>query len=164
MKIYLMSLKLDIEFIISLDEDVPYSGEDYNIIATIFSFSFIDKRTETNEEDDIILSIIQSVSIDIANLQKERLKQFLNQANLPFTTNTSENLFYINKASNVTISDIERNFDIVQSITSSRAINVRPGMLGTLRMEHGFEVEVPENLPTLGIIDTGVNAIGSFNC
>ena len=157
------SFKSDIEFIISLDEDVPYSGEDYNIIATIFSFSFIDKRIETNEEDHLILSIIQSVSIDIANLQKERLKQFLNEANLPFTTNTNENLFYINQASNTTIVDIERNFDIVQSITCSRAINVRPGMLGTLRMEHGFGVEVPENLPTIGIIDTGVNTIEPFN-
>lgn len=155
--------KSDIEFIISLDEDVPYSGEDYNIIATIFSFRFIDKRIETNEEQDIILSIIQSVSIDSANLQKDRLKQFLNEANVSFTTNTGENLFYINKASNVNIINIERNFDIVQSITSSRAINVRPGMLGTLRMDHGFNVEVPENLPTVGIIDTGVNAIEPFN-
>ena len=38
-------------------------------------FSFIDKRTKTDEEDAIILSTIQSASIEIANLQKERLKR-----------------------------------------------------------------------------------------
>lgn len=155
--------KADIEFIISLDEDVPYSGEDFNIIATIYKFRFIDKRIETNDEEAIILSTIQSTSIEIANLQKERLKQFLNETNVSFSTNNNENLFYLNQASKDIVISIEQNFDIIQSITSSRAINVRPGMLGTLRMEYGFEVIVPDNLTTVGIIDTGVNAIEPFN-
>ncbi|MBL4905789.1 MAG: S8 family peptidase [Flavobacteriaceae bacterium] len=155
--------KADIEFIISLDEDVPYSGEDHNLIATIYKFHFIDKRAKTSEEESIILSIIQSASIEIANLQKERLKQFLGEANLSFSTNNNEDLFYLNQASNDIVITIEQNFDIIQSITSSRALNIRPGMLGTLRMEYGFEVEVPENLSTVGIIDTGVNTIEPFN-
>jgi len=157
------AFKSDIEFIISLDEDVPYSGEDHNLIATIYKFSFIDKRTNTNEEDAIILSTIQSASIEIANIQKERLKQFLSEVNLSFSTNKNEDLFYLNHASNEIVISIERNFDIIQSITSSRALNIRPGMLGTLRMEYGFEVEVPDNLSTVGIIDTGVNAIAPFD-
>lgn len=157
------SFKADIEFIISLDEDVPYSGEDYNLIATIYKFRFINKRNKTNEEEAIILSTIQSASIEIANLQKERLKQFLSEANLLFSTNKNEDLFYLIHASNDILISIEQNFDIIQSITSSRAINVRPGLLGTLRMEYGFEVEVPEKLTTVGIIDTGVNAIEPFN-
>lgn len=155
--------KSDIEFIISQDEDVPYSGEHYNIIATIYKFRFIDKRTETNDEEAIILSTIQSTSIEIYNLQKERLKQFLGEANLSFSTNNNEDLFYLNYVSSDIVIRIEQNFDIVQSITSSRALNVRPGMLGTLRMEYGFKVEVPENLATVGIIDTGINVIEPFN-
>ncbi|GAA3510861.1 hypothetical protein GCM10022393_25620 [Aquimarina addita] len=157
------AFKADIEFIISLDEDVPYSGEDYNIVATIYKFSFIDKRAKTDKEEGIILSIIQSASIEIANLQKERLKQFLKDADLSFSTNNNEDLFYLNHASNEIVINIEQNFDIIQSITSSRALNVRPGMLGTLRMEYGFEVRIPENLSTVGIIDTGVNKIDPFN-
>lgn len=155
--------KADIEFIISLDEDVPYSGKDHNLIATIYKFSFIDKRAKTSEEEFIILSTIQSASIEIANIQKERLKQFLGEANLSFSTNNNEDLFYLNQADNDIVISIEQNFDIIQSITSSRALNIRPGILGTLRMEYGFEVEVPENLSTVGIIDTGVNAIEPFN-
>ncbi len=157
------AFKTDLEFIISLDEDVPYSGEDFNIIATIYKLRFINKRTKTNKEENIILSIIQSVSIEIASLQKERLKQFLRDADLSFTTNNNEDLFYLNHASNEIVNIIEQNFDIIQSITSSRALNVRPGMLGTLRMEYGFEVTVPENLATVGIIDTGINTIAPFN-
>lgn len=155
--------KADIEFIISLDEDVPYSGEDHNLIATIYKFRFIDKRAKTHEEEAIILSTIQSASIEIANLQKERLKQFLSESDLSFSTNNNEDLFYLKHASNDIVNSIEQNFDIIQSITSSRALNIRPGMLGTLRMEYGFEVEVPENLSTVGIIDTGINAIEPFN-
>tara|TARA_R100000935_G_scaffold21946_1_gene40703 strand:+ start:45337 stop:47754 length:2418 start_codon:yes stop_codon:yes gene_type:complete len=155
--------KADLEFIISLVEDIPYSGEDYNLIATIYKFRFIDKRAKTNEEEAIILSAIQSASIEIANLQRDRLKQFLVEANLSFSTNNNEDLYYLKHASNDIIIKIEQNFDIIQSITSSRALNVRPGMLGTLRMEYGFDVVVPENLSTVGIIDTGINAIEPFN-
>lgn len=155
--------KDDIEIIIFRDEDVPYLGEDYNLIATIYKFRFIDERVKTNEDEAIILSAFQSASIEIASLQKERLKQFLTESSLSFSTNDNEDLFYLSQASNDIIISIARNFDIIQSITSSRAFNVRPGMLGTLRMEHGFEVEIPLNLPTVGIIDTGVNAIGPFD-
>ena len=154
--------KSDIEYIISLDEDVTYSGEDHNLIATVYKFRFIDKRADTYEEEAIILSTIQSVSVEIANLQKKRLKQYLNENNLSFSVNNNEDLFYINRLSSDNIINIEQNFDIVQSISSSRALNVRPEMLGTLRMEYGFEVEIPENLTTIGIIDTGINAIDPF--
>lgn len=157
------AFKADLEFIIRLDEDVPYSGEDHNLIATIYKFRFIDKRAKTNEDEAIILSTIQSASIEIANLQKEKLKQYLNEADLSFSTNNNEDLFYLNHASNEIVNNIEQNFDIIQSITSSRALNVRPGILGTLRMEYGFEVTVPENLSTVGIIDTGINTIAPFN-
>ena len=155
--------KADIRFIISHNQDVPYSGEDYNLIATVYKFRFIDKRIKTNERESIILSTIQSASIDIANHQKERLKEFLVEANLSFSFNNGEDLFFLDQATNETINDIEQNFDIVKSITSSRALNVRPGMLGTLRMGHGFAVEVPEDLATVGIIDTGVNLIQPFD-
>lgn len=157
------AFKSDIEFIISQVEDVAYSNEDFNIIATIYKFRFIDKRSNTIEEEAIILSFIQSVSIEIANLQKVRLKQFLGEVNLSFSSNRNEDLFYIKNVSNDILLSIDQNFDIIQSITSTRAINVRPGMLGTLRMNYGFDVLIPENLTTVGIIDTGINTIEPFD-
>lgn len=157
------TFKSDIEFIISQVVDVPYTGENYNIIATIYKFRFIDKRVKTEENGSIILSAIQSASVDTANLQKQRLRQFLRESDLSFSNNENEDIYYINQISNDNIIKIEQNFDIIQSITSSRALNVRPGMLGILRMGYGFDVELAENLPTVGIIDTGVNKIDPFN-
>lgn len=155
------NFKSDIEFIVSLDEDVPYSGQEYNLVATIYRFRFINQRANTNDES-IVLSMIQSVSSELANLQKSRLKEFLAEANLNFSSNENEDIFYVENVSEDNINNIERNFDIVQSISSSRALNVRPGMFGTLRMDYGFEVEVPEKLPLVGVIDTGVDSIEPY--
>ncbi|QXP58906.1 S8 family peptidase [Olleya sp. HaHaR_3_96] len=161
-KVLFEKFKIDIEYIISFEEDVPYSGEDHNLIASIYNFRFIDKRAITGSEDNIILSTIQSVSIETANLQKGKLILYLEDNNLQFSTNENEDLFYLERVNKDVITIIEQNFDIVQSITSSRAFNVRPGMFGTLRTEHGFKVDVPSNLPTVGIIDTGINTIEPF--
>ena len=68
---------------------------------------------------------------------------------------------YLQEANNKTIVFIEQNFDIIQSITSSRAINVRPGMLGTLRMEYGFEVDMI-NLKKINQ-DTGIVEFSTGN-
>lgn len=157
------AFKADIEFIISQVKDVPYSGQEHNLIPLVYRFRFINTRANTYEEEGLILSTIQSESNKIASIQKERLKQFLDEENMSFSTDSDENLFYLSTVSKAILVSIERNFDIVGSITSSRALNVRPGMLGTLRMEYGFEVVIPENLSTIGIIDTGVNPIQPFN-
>jgi len=157
------NFKSDIEYIISFEnEDVPYSGEKHNLIALIYKFKFIDKRRKTNETSDIIVSTIQS-SQEVAFIQLDILKSFLidNEINHSFVE--SDELIYLKECSSEIIDTIESNFDIVQGITSSRALNVRPGMFGSLRIDHGFEVEVSDNLPFVGIIDTGVNLIAPFN-
>lgn len=154
--------KEHIEFLIDQTDDVPYSGEEYNLIANIYEFKFIDKRVRTTDEANLIISTINSASTDIANLQKEKLEEFLSEREIDYSVSKDESLIYIAKTTSQTIEKIEENFDIVQSVTSSRAINVRPGMFGSLRMEYGFEVEIPDDLPIVGIIDTGVNQIDPF--
>ncbi|WP_010182985.1 S8 family peptidase [Aquimarina agarilytica] len=153
--------KQHIELIISYKEAIAYSGQEYNLIANIMKFNFIDKRTFTYQEDNIILSII-NVSNSIAKLQKEALITYLNDNEINYSVNHNEDIFYLDKISSDDIKIIERNFDIVKIITSSRANTVRPGKLGNLRMEYGFEVNIPDNLPIVGVIDTGVNIIRPF--
>jgi hypothetical protein len=36
-------------------------------------------------------------------------------------------------------------------------------MFGSMRIEHGFQVEIPDDLPIVGVIDTGVSPIQPFN-
>jgi len=153
--------KQHIELIISHEEALAYSGEDYNLIANIMKFNFIDKRSFTYDENNIIISIID-VSNSIAELQKKSLMTYLKDREITYSVNDNEDIFYIDKLSNRDIEIIEQNFDIIKVITSSRANTVRPGKLGNLRLEYGFDVEIPDNLPTVGIIDTGINTIKPF--
>lgn len=51
------------------------------------------------------------------------------------------------------------NFDIIRTITSTRAARIRPGIYGSQRRDYGFTVDIPDNLPIVGIIDTGVGSI-----
>lgn len=156
------AFKEDLEYIISQTSDVPYSGEDHNLIAIIYKFEFIDKRSLTDEERGIVISMINSVN-NIANTQKETFKAYLNENELGYTANSNEDLFYLEELTAESRLYIERNFDIVQAITCSRPLNLRPGTFGTLRTDYGFSVDIPENLTTVGVIDTGVNNIPPFN-
>lgn len=154
--------KSHIEYIISQVGAIAYSGEEFNLIANIYKFKFIDKRSKTSDNKDVILSTIQSVSFESAQIQKESLNQLLIEENISFSTNDAEDLYYLSETSEGLVEKIEVNFDIVQTITSSRALNIRPGMFGILRTDYGFEAVISDNLPVVGIIDTGVNAIPPF--
>ncbi|MCH8534855.1 MAG: S8 family peptidase [Flavobacteriaceae bacterium] len=156
------NFKNDLEYIISYDDELKYSGKRYNLIALIYKFSFIDKRKRTTDTSSLIISTIQSNAVETAIIQLERLKSYLNSNQVAFSFNESEDLIYLNEASQDVLKTIEDNFDIVKAITSSKALKVRPGLFGTMHTEYGFQVEVPENLPTVAIIDTGVNVLEPF--
>lgn len=153
--------KSDIEHVISHEEDVEYSGEDHNLIALVWKFRFINKRSYTNQEKGIIITTIHSAN-QAAESQRNSLKDYLIENEIEYNLNDSQDIFYLKQVSAETLKNIELNFDIVQSITSSRTLTIRPGMFGNLRMEYGFQVEIPDDLITIGIIDTGVNQIQPF--
>lgn len=161
--ILFQNFKTDLEYIIKFDDDLTYSGETYNLIALIYQFQFIDKRIKTTENSGFIISTIQSNSIETARVQLERLINFLDESNIAFNASDSDDLLFIDEASEDVLNTIERNFDIVKTITSSRVLKVRPGLFGTLHTEYGFGVEIPENLPIIGVIDTGVNSLEPFD-
>jgi hypothetical protein len=103
------NFKSDIEHIISFDgEDVPYSGEEHNLIALIYKFKFIDKRRVTNETSDIVISTIQS-SQPVSSIQMDEMKSFLitNEIDVSFTE--SEELFYLRQCSSEIIDTLEKN-------------------------------------------------------
>lgn len=57
------------------------------------------------------------------------------------------------------IKELAQNFDVIRVITSAHQVRVRPGIYGTTRRDYGFEVDIPGNLPVVGIIDSGVSNI-----
>jgi hypothetical protein len=71
-------------------------------------------------------------------------------------TQESNNLEIVN-ASEDNIMEIVRNFDIVLNVTSSLATVIRPSEFNLPERSYGFEIQSNDNLPIVGIIDTGIS-------
>lgn len=156
------AFKRDVKFISESIDNVPYSGEEYDIIATIYKFSFINKRNITEQDKNIILSLFQTASAETSRIQKKSLEGLFLEKQIKFTKNESESIFHISELDYETKDLIEKNYDVVQAIKSSRPLTVRPGFFGTTRFEYGFKADIDDNLPLVGIIDSGVNEIEPF--
>lgn len=150
-----------IKQVIESPDATPYDNQPFNLISLIFKFEFISTRNRllTSKETGILLTLISSANPVSVN-QKETLLNYFKEQKLEITYNP---LFpdileikNIPKEQNKFIAD---NFDIVRIITSTRALKVRPGVFGNNRREFGFEVVVPKNLITVGIIDSGISRI-----
>ncbi len=150
-----------IEIIIDSDDDLEYSGKSYNLLALILEFSFYDERLKTHDTEGVFISLIPPNKS--ANTQKELLKIYLEKNGINYKTKDAEEIFYIGHIENDKLFSINQNFDVVKSIISSRALTIRPGIYGQERFEYGFDTQIPENLPVIGIIDTGINEIEPFD-
>lgn len=141
--------------------DVPYNQQDFNLISLIDRFDFFDSRLLVTTTRGAILNLINSDQ-EIATTQQEHLNAFLETSRILYNTNESGDLYFIQEITEAQLQEIANNFDIVQGITSSRPLTVRPGTFGDLRFSYGFTTDIPDNLPIVGIIDTGVNPIEPF--
>ncbi len=69
----------------------------------------------------------------------------------------SNNMEVLNATDNQIV-EIVQNFDIVLNVTSSLATVISPSELNLPQRSYGFEISNPnENLPIIGIIDTGIS-------
>ncbi|MDC6387906.1 S8 family peptidase [Maribacter sp. PR1] len=143
------------------DTDVPYTQQDFNLIALIDHFEFLDNRIIVPTTEGAIFNLV-SPSQKIAITQQERLNKYLDDARINFDSNQSGDLYFIHQLTEGQLHEISDNFDVVQAITSSRPLTVRPGTFGELRMSYGFTTTIIDNLPIVGVIDTGVNTIEPF--
>lgn len=155
------NFKNHIEFIINSKDDLEYSGKSYNLIALIHEFSFFDKRIKSLSAEGVCISLFHFAQSN-AFKQKNTLIKFLDDSEANYRLTENSELLYLENATEETLLLIDRNFDIVKGITSSRTAKVRPGMYGDVRFDYGFEVVIPDNLPIIGVIDTGVTTIGPF--
>jgi hypothetical protein len=141
-------------------EGESYEGKEFNLIALIHDFKFIttQRRIEILPERGAMISLISSS--EKSQRQRRRLFEYLEEINAEILYNdNSPDILEVNNLSRERLMELARNFDIIRLITSARAVRVRPGTYGELRREFGFTVTVPENLITVGIIDTGVSRL-----
>lgn len=147
--------------VINSADETSYENKPFNLIALILKFDFISTRLRllTSKETGILLTLISSANTAYS-IQKEALLGYLQEQGLEISYNELfpdlVELRHITRDQNKFIAD---NFDIVRIITSTRALNIRPSTYGPARREFGFTVTVPDNIVSIGVIDTGINRI-----
>lgn len=146
-----------VDIIISSAEGTPYAGKPYNLLALIQSFQFIGsgERLSYPRHEGLLLTLIQTDGRE-GEQQKTAMIVYLQAQNISFTyIEDSPFMVQIHSLGEAQLNTLVDNFDIIKTVTSSRSTTVRPGQYGEVRREYGFEVEVPERLTTVGVIDTG---------
>ncbi|RKS97575.1 S8 family peptidase [Chryseobacterium defluvii] len=163
-EIYDLSLfenfKNHLKIIIGSPHGTSYNNKQYNLLALIYKFEFIDStaRILTYSRKGILLNFIESID-EIYNVQKERLFTYLREHHFSYSySEMHESILEIYEIKKDQIQFIADNFDIVRAITSSRTQKFKPGYNGPIR-DYDFEIELRDNVTTVGVIDTGVERI-----
>lgn len=154
------NFKKHIEIIIKSDEGTSYQNQEYNILALVYEFEFIDSRTRllTLIEGGVLLNLVSTISQGYI-IQKESIFSFLNQKNYKYSyINSIPDLIEIQNIPRADMRFIADNFDIVFAITSSRVERIRPGYTGPIR-DYTFSVDIPQSITTVGIIDSGIEKL-----
>ncbi|MGJ1320751.1 S8 family peptidase [Sphingobacterium spiritivorum] len=153
-----------IDRIINSPRNTSYYKQDYNLLALVHQFTFYtsNDRLTSYSEDGLLISFISTHLNREYESQKAILLQELQTQEIPVSYNPEfPDILEISHISLDNINLIVDNFDIVKTVTSSRSQKVRPSIAGPVR-EYGFTVNVPDNIPTVGIIDTGISRIEPF--
>lgn len=143
----------------SSDTD-SYEGKPYNLIALIFNFEFLTDKDRIGKvtESGFLISLVSS-TLAVSRTQRELMLRFLGERTEVHFDEEYPEIIEVKDLSIDDLSLVAKNFDIVRLITSSRSVRLRPGAYGELRRDFGFEVDIDEKIPVIGIIDTGVSNI-----
>jgi subtilisin family serine protease len=147
--------------VVSSPANTTYRNQAYNLIALIYKFEFFDSNSRVHPFTDggVLITLITTYLTRLYRTQKTSLINYLSENEITFSyTENSPDIIEIKSADSRLVSLLADNFDIVKSITASRAGRIRPGIAGPIR-GYDFEVEIPERITTVGIIDTGISRI-----
>ncbi len=90
----------------------------------------------------------------------ESLENYLKEQGVPYRLVPDASLLELYGASEEQVKEIARNFDIVLSMTSSLSTIIKPSEFNLPERTYGFEIDnVEEDLPIIGIIDTGISIL-----
>lgn len=88
-----------------------------------------------------------------------RLQQYLTENEYEYRLIEDTGILEVFGASQESIEEMAKNFDILLSVTSSLSTVVRPSELNTVERVYGFEINnADENLPIIGVLDTGISS------
>ena len=154
------NFKNHLKIVINSTIGSSYQNQDYNLIALIYSFEFIDSKSRiyTYNNQGVLINLFQSIYLE-SEIQKQFFFSFLDGGQISFTySEMSPDIIEIHEIDKQRIQFLADNFDIIKAITSSRTQKLIPGYTGPIR-SYNFELENNDNITKVGIIDTGVEKI-----
>jgi Subtilase family len=155
------NFKKHIEIIIKSKQGTTYEKTEYNTLALVYEFEYIDSgaRLLSITEDGVILNLLTPYNKGAYKIQKESLFTYLKENNYNYSYNENIiDLIEIQKIPRNILRFLADNFDIISAITSSRVERIKPGFLGPIR-GYNFEISIANNIPSVGIIDSGIGRI-----
>jgi len=112
-------------------------------------------------ESHIIVDLIENVELFQQYIQpiENRLVQYIKDERIQNYIDLTSNKIELLNPTELQISEIANNFDIVQNINSYASGLVRPNAYNLPEKGYGFTIKnTQENLPIIGIIDTGISS------
>ena len=154
-----------VRFISSPDDPNLPSEMNKNILF-IRNFKFFtssDRKNYEQYKERYNINLIDS-SVDIyeskIKLIEDSLTEYLEDKGINYNINNDSNKLEVINISIENINEIIDNFDIVMSVNSPTSGVVRPSPFNLEIRNYGFEISnTYDDLPIVGIIDTGVSAI-----
>lgn len=109
----------------------------------------------------VILHLTDSPDLEqpIVSPLRERLFQYLSQRGIRFEPDIENNRMELWDVPDATLREIADNFDLLLSASTNASGVIRPNRFNLPERGFGFSITLPENeeLPIIGIIDTGVS-------
>jgi len=146
------------------DPNISPEGKDYNVLTFIHSFEFLSTKIIGELFYNGTTTLILTDGVNIHSKKEiilASLKEYIKERNgeIKFITDNAAEILNMDQQ----LLEIADNFDIIQKIQSTPPIRVYPSKYGEFHFDWGFDTEVPDELPIIGIIDTGIRPIIPLN-
>lgn len=141
-------------------ETQDLNGNFRNEITLIKEFYYF-SSTMIRESFDQNLSYLEILSegIDQRSYQliAQHLFSFLDSNGISYTYDTQANVIEVTNISENILNIIVNNYDIIGKVSSAKITKISPGEFGQVEREYGFSIQENNELPIIGIIDTGIS-------
>ncbi|WP_169305704.1 S8 family peptidase [Sphingobacterium alkalisoli] len=112
-----------------------------------------------NTDDVFILKIADlKVQNQVFDDLKASLVNYLQNQQIEYIINFDVGIVEIYNRAGLDLEEIINNFDVVLQVTSGRSTIIRPDIFNVPNRTYGFEVADAENLPLVGVIDSGIDS------
>lgn len=139
------------------------------LITTIQLFEYLDSSEIRSEmpssyySKDMIIQLIDEnllIREKYAGIKKHMF-EFLASRGIEYKK-LADRLLQIDSIDESALDELLDNYDIIQQVQGLRHLLIRPDEFGNPQLCDGLHLELVPDAPTIGIIDTGIEAVASF--